>query len=1394
MFFSRSEYKKLKSPAITAADLGGSRTVVNPDGSRIDVEDSTLLSVLDKEHIVANIRNRFNRDCIYTFTASVLLAVNPYKHVSGLYSHETQMTYTNRSLHWLPPHPYALADTAYRYFFGETKSQVLVVSGESGSGKTETAKTVISFLASHRERRRAKNESDGIFENNDNDLSPVSAAAVYDKVINATPILEAFGNASTIRNRNSSRFGKYHRLLYERAGKLAGADIKPFLLESSRVTGVSKNERNFHVFYQVLAGMSEEELKSYRLSKAGVYPLIANGLKRDVSQTKEDSYKFEELVASMDAVGFSEMDKKAVFSVIAGLLVLSQVEFLEAQTDAPNAAEEVAKPVNITNFSQMEDSAALLGFETSQLTKVLINKTVKVSNRNSAYSVPRSVAQVEATRATLIRTIYKRLFERLVLKINALVGELGGAHMGEAHIGILDIFGFENLTTNSFEQLCINLTNEKLQEFFIRKVLESEQKVYAAEGIQSSSVSVLKIPLPDCSETLGAIRGALELLDDHCIRLCRNLATDEDKYCQQVLSQFKGHAKLVPPKFMKATKNDGGKVATRDKKSDGFTVKHYAGDVMYSTAGWLEKNNERMSPEMECLLRDSGRNWVAQLADPEACSYGCEKFKSVRTKFTAELDSMLSMLEKCYVHYVRCFNPNPMQKADQFDLQYVTEQVVQCGTVELVNVMHHGFPNRQPLKLIAEKYQSLLPYDFHSLNARDLTSVIMHAFEIPPTEYAIGFTTLFLKADQIRLLEQLKGCGELPSSAILSVIRRQVSGKKLRRCLNAVKLALWFPKLLRQIRRKNLFMAGARLAVTLSWIIPRARACLGRARETIHLRRIEEERERERERVERERERVEAERKEAERVEAERMEAERVERERQRVRKVEEERVAEQKRIEEEKQKAERMAEERRAVHSGKNRWDTATVPQLIAGKENLGGTNVSGNFFYPPAAYGKTTSSNLAAGNSMARLPPVTALMMRHVALFSIDTADVVLISDGRKLLPLAAGDSEGSRRSSIAQPSIVPPAIRSCQIGAIAQHPFQSDVFATAEIDEVGSVTIWRAGVGVESRFRIHLGSGSSTSPENTLIQRICFIAPDSPETVSPIAVSNSYLLAVLVECSTAASTAQYLIFLEVGIGGGSSSSSRRESGTRRSSGGANETVSSLFRVHKVEPIPPSAFISNANRSVSFVKTSASGRIVAIGGRGLLMFFAVGMESGQIQVDLLADQTYFPQIQTTNFLSLISLFAQEEEARDPDFYQEEQILVSSADGNMLRFPILVNRATCALDISGCGKVKECISALAAKRITGLVKKSNAAFLSVTADGCIDQWVWAQRRPFRDQDSSIALVSESSKALFSYSAMLNREVVCFDASAGKVVAFDPSDPDSLNPRLLYQFAGHGLI
>jgi hypothetical protein len=842
---------------------------------------------------------------------------------------------------------------------------------------------------------------------------------------------------------------------------------------------------------------------------------------------------------------------------------------------------------------------------------------------------------------------------------------------------------------------------------------------------------------------------------------------------------------------------------------------------MYTVTGWLEKNNERMSPEMECLLRDarpvdskevgSAGSLVAELADAEACSYACEKFKSVRSKFMAELENVLAMLDKCAVHYIRCFNPNSSQKPADFSSKYVEDQVVQCGTVELVNVMHHGFPNRQPLSTIAEKFQHLLPYDFRSLNHRDLTSVIMNAFEIPPSEYAIGFTTLFLKADQVRLLEQLRGVGELPSERVLSTIRKQVVEKKLRRCMEVVKLVVWLPRLMKQLKRKNLFSMGAQLALTVAFIIPRTRPWLATAREKIRIRREEEERLRreEEERLRREaeeqriREEEEARQREEERRRLEAVREKQLAEDQRKRQEAEEKRAQVPKVIEEDDDNPLALIAAPKTKGTGRVTPMTSTVPQLPPNGKSNRENAVQSNVPASAAWLTKTTAS--IPGNSLAKLPPVTAMMVNNVSLFGVPKLNALVIYDGKRVMPVTTNENSvsetksSSRRSSMGSvmPSLLPMTIRGAKISAICQHPCRPEVFATADSDEVGAVTIWRTGKGgVESRFKIQLGgtTNANGTEMSACILKLCFIAPDSSDSNSPVYEEDRHLLAILVECPTGESNGpnQFMVIVEASVNGTKAQRISVASSSRTSAGGGEPE----FRVHKVEPIPPSQVMSNLNRKIAFLKTSASGRIVAVGGKGLLMLFAVGRDTeGTLSVDFLADQSFFPQIQTTTFLSFISLFHYDPSLpTEPDAYWEEQLLVSTADGQMLRFPIIVTAATCALDIMGCGKIKECTMTLAPKRLTALVKRNDDAFYSITADGCIDHWVWVERRPYRDVDASIALVAEHSKAMFSIAALLAREVVCFDAHAGKIVAFDPSDPDRLNPRLLYQFNSQGVL
>ncbi|CAD7957241.1 unnamed protein product [Amoebophrya sp. A25] len=742
-------------------------------------EDNTALTHLDDANILFNLQRRYAEDEIYTYTCNVLLAVNPYKKLP-LFDEETKQQYQSKNLGMLPPHPYAVADVSYRSLICEKNSQSLIISGESGAGKTETAKIVMHYLATVVSRT---------------DTS--SAENIQEKVLNANPILESFGNAQTLRNRNSSRFGKYNKMFFNPIGSLVGSGISTYLLESSRVCVQNGEERNYHIFYELLHGFPQ--LGKWELTPNRSYKILNPG---DTSKNspENDKSKFQHMWDAFRAIGIDEGEIESIFQIIAALIHLGEFKFHEKEDQTGRKSvsdekgdEEELPEIELENFQEII-AAELLGFDEVSLLSVLQWRTVMVKHRESFYRVPRTLEQAEGTLQALTKTLYKRLFERIIAKINAL--SCSNAQ-NVNHIGILDIYGFERLTTNSFEQLCINLANERLQQFFIENVLLAEQSIYTKEGL-----SWTDLPLPNSWPVVNAVKGIFTILDDHSLRKIKNLDTNDDKFTQGVHDKYvngnAGDGRVRAPKLQ------GGRNKTMGRLLDGFVVKHYAGEVFYTTRKWFDKNNDRLSSELETLIKESRVPLVSELACVEA-SEKSDKFVSVGKSYVENLEQLCQQtLSKNTLHYIRCFNPNGQQRKESFDPKYVLEQILQSGTVELVHVMHDGYPHRVSFEELQQRFLKLLPEDFQHYDRRTFVESIMKAFEIDPRAWELGVSKLFLRAGQLRTLESLKESGSGASKEVLSRLRRDIVRKKIKRVKHAVTLCLWMPRFIRQIRREKL--------------------------------------------------------------------------------------------------------------------------------------------------------------------------------------------------------------------------------------------------------------------------------------------------------------------------------------------------------------------------------------------------------------------------------------------------------------------------------------------------------------------------------------------------------------------------------------------------------------
>lgn len=755
-----------------------SRAILRPRFMREDgatSPDNTSLVYLNDASVLENLRARHAKGLLYTYTASVLLAVNPYKNVDGLYGEKQCARYRGKHIGALEPHPYAIADSAYRALVREQKNQGLLISGESGAGKTETAKIVMQFLAFA--SGAASNHSENI----------------QSRVLHAQPILESFGNAVTMRNSNSSRFGKYNRVFFDQEGALVDAGITTYLLESSRVVTHSTSERTYHCFYEMLRGLDENKLSEFGLDRNHNYRLLTSGLADQLPGFEErDAGNFARLCDSLNSMGFDEVSIENMLKVLAGLIHLGNFEKSIADAveddDVVEVDQEAAK-----------NAARLLGMDPDELVSRLTRKKIAVPGRCSFHEVPRPRSQFRHAFQSFIKVIYKRLFDRTVQRINDSFRDLRPASAigceGWHHIGILDIYGFEDIQTNSFEQLCINLANEKLQQYFVENVLRAEQDLYKREGLPW-----VGLPLPDAQPVCITISQVFKTLDEYSQNLTKGVGNATDKaFCMKVVDE--ACKDPIRKDVLRQLKMSGGSrksIASGLSVNDGFSIKHYAGQVQYNTEGWLDKNNDRLLVECEALLCDSTDSLVQSLGEEDNKDSKGLLFRSISKKYQKDLENLLDTLKTCNLNYIRCFKPNGTQSPDLFMGQMVLDQVIQCGTVELVKIMHDGYPNRCPFEEITNRFRDLLPERFQRYGMRTFIEALMLAYDVPRKEWALGMSRLFLKAGQLRALENMRSEGAAPPADRLSEIVRGIIKNRWVRAGHAVSLCNYLPKYLAQ--------------------------------------------------------------------------------------------------------------------------------------------------------------------------------------------------------------------------------------------------------------------------------------------------------------------------------------------------------------------------------------------------------------------------------------------------------------------------------------------------------------------------------------------------------------------------------------------------------------------
>ena len=685
------------------------------------------LTHLNEASVVHNLHMRYQADLIYTYSGLFLVAINPYC-LLPIYTNEYINIYKGQSREDTKPHIFAMADEAFRNLVEEGENQSILVTGESGAGKTENTKKVIQYLA-------AVAHSDSPVKNKVQQHSNLSQ-----QILRANPILEAFGNAQTVRNNNSSRFGKFIRIEFTRTGTIAGAFIDWYLLEKSRVVKLNSQERNYHVFYQLLKGADRQMKRDFFMEEMDVEDFAYTKDGNDTITGVSDRDEWKSLIEAFSIMGFSDKEQLATLRTVAAVLHLGNITVVKENRAADQA--RLAPDAKV----HAEKVCRLLGIPVEPFLKGLLHPRVK-AGREWVEKV-QTPEQVRLAIDALSKGIYERGFGDLVTRINRQLDRTGMGLDDSHFIGVLDIAGFEIFEENSFEQLCINYTNEKLQQFFNHHMFVLEQEEYAREQIEwkfidfghdlQPTIDLIELPNPI---------GIFSCLDEDSVM---PKATDKS-FTEKLHSLWDRKT----PKYRPSRPGHG----------HGFMLTHYAAEVEYSTEGWLEKNKDPLNDNVTRLLAASTDKHVSALfAD---CGDGEDEsgatrsrvkkglFRTVAQRHKEQLGTLMAQLHSTHPHFVRCIIPNHKKRPKQLSAPLVLDQLRCNGVLEGIRIARTGFPNRLPFSEFRQRYEVLcrnMPKGY--LEGQAAASIILDKLALDKSLFRVGITKVFFRAGVLAELEE----------------------------------------------------------------------------------------------------------------------------------------------------------------------------------------------------------------------------------------------------------------------------------------------------------------------------------------------------------------------------------------------------------------------------------------------------------------------------------------------------------------------------------------------------------------------------------------------------------------------------------------------------------------
>ncbi|XP_068605079.1 unconventional myosin-X [Brachionichthys hirsutus] len=792
------------------------------------VEDMATLEDLHDGAIMHNLFLRYQQRHIYTYIGSILAAVNPYQRLPGLYDRPNMELYSRHHLGEISPHIFATANECYRSLWRRLRSQCVLISGESGAGKTESTKLILKFLSCMSQHSLEVSSRDG-------------TSRVEEALLESSPIMEAFGNAKTVYNNNSSRFGKFVQLHFSQKGNIQGGRIIDYLLEKNRVVRQNPGERNYHIFYALLAGTNSQQREAFGLARPeGYHYLRQSGCLAD--QTINDHSTFQDVLNSMRTMQFTEENIGEIFRLLAGILHAGNIEFM------------TAGGAQVSSKSALGRTSELLGLNSDQLAEVLTHRSMIL--RGEEISTPLTVEQAVDSRDSMAMALYAQCFNWITCKLN---DRIRGREDFKS-ISILDIFGFENFEVNRFEQFNINYANEKLQEYFNKHIFSLEQLEYNKEGLLWADINWM-----DNGECLDLIEKKLGLLalmneESHFPK-----ATDYT-LLEKLHSQHSKNSSYVKPR-----------VAVHY-----FGVRHYAGEVVYDVRGTLEKNRDTFRDDILNLLRDSRLDFVYDLFEHVTSRNKQDTLKSsskhrrptVSSQFKDSLHSLMATLSTSDPYFIRCIKPNTHKMPEQFDQTLVLNQLRYSGMLETVKIRRTGFPVRRPFQDFCTRYKVLMRAVMQPGDPRGSCIQLLHLYDGSATEWQLGKTKVFLREslehrlEKQRELEVLKAGMTIQAHVMGYVARKQY--RKLLQCIVVIqknyRAFYW--------RRKFLLLRWAALTFQKRVRGQLARRAYGRLLEEKRKREEEEEQRRrmEEEEMERERLKLEAERLAKEAEEAGRLE------------------------------------------------------------------------------------------------------------------------------------------------------------------------------------------------------------------------------------------------------------------------------------------------------------------------------------------------------------------------------------------------------------------------------------------------------------------------------------------------------------------------------------------